>query len=75
MKLSLSDDILAMLVCPETRQPLHRASGEELAGWTSPEPFEGALVTADGARAYPVRDGFPVLVAAEALVLSNGKPS
>ncbi len=67
MKLSVSDETLAILVCPETRQPLRVASPEELRDWTADEPFEGALVTADGSRAYPVRDDFPIVVAAEAL--------
>jgi uncharacterized protein YbaR (Trm112 family) len=75
MKLSLSEEILAMLVCPETRQPLRPATAGELAGWTSPVPFEGALVTADGSRAYPVRGGFPVLVAGEALTKATAGPS
>lgn len=67
MKLALSDEVLALLVCPETRQGLHLASAEELAMWRSDTHFEGALVTEDGSRAYPVREGFPILVAAEAL--------
>lgn len=67
MELALSDEVLALLVCPETRQSLHLASAEELAMWRSDTPFDGALVTEDGSRAYPVREGFPILVAAEAL--------
>jgi len=67
MKLSVSEETLALLVCPATRQPLRLATEDELALWTAEEPFEGALVTLDGTRAYPVRDGFPVLVASEAL--------
>ncbi|HRQ87410.1 MAG TPA: Trm112 family protein [Bacteroidia bacterium] len=67
MDLSVSQEILDLLVCPETRLPLRLASPEELRDWTAEESFESALVTTDGSRAYPVRDGFPVLVAAEAL--------
>ena len=67
MDLSLSDEILALLVCPETKQRLRLATKEELTTWTSPVPFEGALVTVDGSRAYPIREGFPVIIASEKL--------
>lgn len=63
----MSPEVLALLVCPRTRQPLHLASAEELAAWTADTPFENALVTADGSCAYPVREGFPRLVEAETL--------
>ncbi len=65
--LTLSDEVAALLVCPTTGQPLHLASATELQAWTHPDPFDDAFVTADGAIAYPVREGFPVLVADEAL--------
>lgn len=65
--LTLSAAVAALLVCPTSGQPLHLASASELQAWTHPEPFEAAFVTADGTIAYPVRDGFPVLVAAESL--------
>ena len=67
MALSLSDEVLAMLVCPVTKQALRRAADNERADWTSEQSFEEVLLTTDGTRAYPVRDGFPVLVAAESL--------
>lgn len=68
MEITLSDEVLALLVCPETGQALRLAALEELSGWRSETPFEGALVTVDGSRAYPVREGFPVVVMEEALV-------
>ncbi len=68
MDLSLSPEILALLVCPATKKPLHLATAEEAAAWTAAEPFEGVLVTEDASRAYPVREGFPQLVASEALI-------
>jgi uncharacterized protein YbaR (Trm112 family) len=67
METSLSPALLAMLACPVSGRPLRLAAPEELTAWTSPEPFEGALVTDDGERAYPLRDGFPVLVPGAAL--------
>ena len=72
MDLSVSSEVLAMLVCPETRQSLHLATADELGRWSAETPFEGALVTKDGTRAYPIRDGFPVVIAAEALELAHG---
>lgn len=65
--ITLSTAVAALLVCPTTGQPLHLVTGTELHAWTGPRRFEAAFVTADGSIAYPVRDGFPVLVAAEAL--------
>ncbi len=67
MKLSLSDEILALLVCPVTKKSLRLATEAEAAEWTATEPFEGVLITGDNACAYPIRDGFPLLVASEAL--------
>ncbi len=67
MNLSVSPEILALLVCPVSGQPLHLATQEELATWTAADPFEGALISSDGSHSYPIRQGFPVLVAGEAL--------
>ena len=71
MKLSLSGEILALLVCPVTQKPLRLAAESESLEWTAAEPFEAVLVTDDGSHAYPIRDGFPVLVASEALTRKN----
>lgn len=67
MNLSLSPEILALLVCPVSRQPLHLATADEAATWIATEAFDGVLVTADAAHAYPIREGFPILIASEAL--------
>lgn len=73
---------LAMLVCPASRQPLREASSAELqalnaaigqggvrtrAGATVTVPCQGALVTRDGAWIYPVQEGIPILLSAEAI--------
>lgn len=66
MRAGLSQEVLALLRCPETRQPLREATAEEIARFAADVP-EGAFIVEDGSRLYPVRDGFPVLVAAESL--------
>lgn len=63
----IADEVLALLRCPETRQPLRVATPAELSTMT-PAPA-AALIREDGRCAYPVRDGIPVLVADEAIRL------
>lgn len=62
----LSEEVSHLLRCPVTRQTLHRASSEELDGFDHPFP-EGAFLTEDGERAYPIESGFPILVPSEAV--------
>lgn len=76
---ALSPDLIAALRCPETHQPLALAKADQLdrirttasAGDESTEqaPLDAALVTADGRLAYPVRDGFPILLLAAVIRL------
>ena len=78
----IDSEFLAMLVCPATRQPLRAASDEEVVsvnarleggglrnrgGEVVQEPLSEALATTDGAWLYPVRLGFPILLASEAI--------
>lgn len=80
----VADEVLALLRCPETRQRLMVASAEliaelealriaeslrDRAGNPVAESFEGGLLRADGALFFPIRDGIPVLIAAEAIEL------
>ncbi len=82
----LDPELLALLVCPATHQELTLAGPEEIArlneairaarlrnvaGATVAEPVEGALVRADGAVAYAVRDDIPVMLVEEGLVLAS----
>ena len=78
----LAPDLLAILVCPETRQPLVVADAEALAfanariatgtvrdasGELVSEPLTEALATTDGRRIYPVRNGIPILLVEEVI--------
>lgn len=75
---------LAMLVCPASKQPLRLASAAELdavnraiasggvcnrGGASVSAPCQGALATVDGKWLYPIQDGIPILLSAEALAV------
>lgn len=75
---------LAMLVCPTTHQPLREATAAEVArvnaaiqggkaknraGAAVAAPVTAGLATADGAFLYPIQDGIPILLTAEAIPL------
>ena len=68
----LSHELLRRLRCPETRQPLSLADADTLARISAMtgETLEGALVREDGQRAYPIREGLPILLLDEGLDLS-----
>ncbi|MGY8688811.1 MAG: Trm112 family protein [Verrucomicrobiales bacterium] len=68
MKLPLTPQALAIQRCPKTKQALHVATDEESTTWkTLDEDAEGFLVTKDGAIAYPIDDGYPILLLERAL--------
>ena len=76
--------LLSILCCPETREPLSEAgedciallnnaieagSLKNVAGEAITERLTEVLVTPDGSRVYVVREGIPVLLADEAILL------
>jgi uncharacterized protein len=82
----LDPELLALLVCPATHQDITLATPDEIArindairagqvrtagGTLVEQPVEGALIRADRAIAYPIRDGIPVMLAAEGLAIPS----
>ncbi len=80
----VSPELVAILVCPESKQPLRLARADELAalntrlregalrnrgGAIPTAEFREALVREDGRRAYPVDDGIPVMLIEESVDL------
>ena len=81
---AVDPELLAILRCPESLQPLRLAEDSELqrllsqarqgtlqnlAGAKVEADFEALLVREDGKRAYLVRDGIPVMLIDEAVAL------
>jgi len=82
----LDAQLLALLVCPETHQDVALAQPAEVerliqgirdgdvrtvAGKEADAALEGALVRQDGAVAYPIRDGIPVMLVDEGLAVGH----
>lgn len=83
---AVSDELLALLCCPESRQPLVRAEREVVekleklraagtlrngAGRTVEEPITDGLVRKDCEVFYPIQNGIPLLVTDEAVALTK----
>lgn len=86
MATTIDPELLALLACPETKEPvaladdaLVRGVNERIArgalanrgGQKVVEPVEGLLLRADRRYAYPVRDGVPIMLIEEALPLAE----
>ena len=81
---SVSPELLEILVCPETKQPVAPAGPDLLArlneavragrvrtrgGRAVAEPIAEGLVRQDGRILYPVDDGIPVMLIEESIEL------
>ena len=82
----ISADLLPLLCCPETRQPLSVAPAEVLAklegeraagrltnraGQPLTEPVTDGLLRADGAVFFPMRAGIPLLTPDDAVMVPH----
>ena len=80
------DDILSILVCPDTKQSVRPLKPNELdeinkaisrgaikkrAGGQACDPIEGGYIREDNTVVYPVRDSIPVFLIDEALVVTD----
>jgi uncharacterized protein YbaR (Trm112 family) len=59
----LDADLIPLLRCPVTKQPLRVATEEEKRRHGTPED-EPALITEDGTRLYRTEMDFPILLSA-----------
>lgn len=81
-KVNLDKDLLAILCCPETKQPLLLITDEELSlinekvvqgqiqnHGNSPvkEKLQGGLIRSDRKRVYPIREDIPILLIEEGI--------
>ena len=71
--------LLDILCCPATKQPLRPLTRTELdalnraigAGGTRTAVLAAGLITVDGKRVYRIDDDIPVMLADEAIVVSQ----
>ena len=82
--MAVSDDLIEILVCPETKQPVQRASADVLSrlneqieagslrnrgGAAVEQPIAEGLLREDGKVLYVVDDDIPVMLVEESIEL------
>jgi uncharacterized protein len=84
--MAMSKELLEILACPETKQPLTFAAPALLErinnrirqgqltnrrGTSVTAPIDGGLVRQDGQYLYPIRDDIPIMLIDEAIPLAE----
>jgi uncharacterized protein YbaR (Trm112 family) len=79
-------ELLEILVCPETKQPIRLAESDVVArinaaiarggvtnrgGEAVKEAISGGLIREDGKLLYPIRDDIPIMLIDEAILLHD----
>ena len=82
----IDKELLGMLACPETKEPVRLAEDEMIAGLNSriergevvnrggktvEKKIDGGLVREDGAYLYPIEDDIPIMLIDEAIALTS----
>jgi len=82
----IDPELLKILVCPETKEPIHVAETDVLdalnraiergtvttrGGETVKDPVDAGLVRDDGLILYPVREGIPIMLIDESIELDQ----
>jgi len=82
--MSINNELLAILCCPETKQPVHvadeatvtrlneavaRGSLKNKGKKPVTDPLDGGLIRADNKILYPVRENIPVMLIEEGIPL------
>lgn len=84
--MSIDNELLAILCCPETKQPVHLAESalvkklndksaqgglKNRGNKPVTQPLDGGLIRADGKILYPVREDIPVMLIEEGIPLDQ----
>jgi uncharacterized protein YbaR (Trm112 family) len=82
--MSINQDLLAILCCPETKQPVHLADESTVTRLNEAiahgrvknrgqhavaDPIDGGLIRADNKILYPIRENIPVMLIEEGIPL------
>ncbi len=80
--MTINEDLISILICPDTKQPVKMADSElietvnqkiaageqkNVSGKSVTEKIDGGLLRQDGKVLYPIRDEIPIMLVGEGL--------